>query len=787
MDALAGSFGKASCFAKRPTTSSGLWFGDNPLRASLPLLLFQMSLVVACFRGVHLFLRHVGQSETFSQILAGLLLGPYGAGSLRAFQEVVFPLQGREQLNTVAFVGYNLFMFTVGVKTDLGVLRRPGRKVIAVGLVSSAASVALVLLADRGFRHMAGDAYSRDYVYRIASSWCVTSFPVLSLTLAEMNLLNSKLGHLVLSTTLMSDMVLLPVGAIVRSARVSSEMKDPLRGMAMFLSFVALVAFIWLVARPVTVWMIRKTPEGKPLGEGHFMAVLMLAFACAVFSEVMGHHAGAGMFMLGLALPSGPPLGSTLARRVDGLVGDLFIPVFMVMAAFRVDFTRLRDVAMSAHLQLFLLVSGVGKMVGVMAPCLWWRTPLRDSFCMALMMNIKGIYEINVLNSWHDRGVVDDQAYAVTLGYIFVSLGVITPLVKALYKPHRRYAAHKRRTMQQTQTGTELSVMVCVHGEEDVPPAATFLLAFSSLGHNPLAVYVLHLVQLVGRAAPLLRQHHVKQRCSASGELPSKAGGNTTTPTDRIANAFRQGRAPVQTFVSVAPYASMHDDICALAFDKRASLLVLPFHRKMGIDGRMAVANSAFQGINNAVLDYAPCSVGILVDKRLPGSASVYAAASGNALRSVAMCFLGGPDDREALACVARMAGNPDVAVAVVQFQPRPEWKEEGRETRLDKEAVTQFRSNCVEEPRVVYREEVVHDAEGMVGVIREMSSEFDLFVVGRRHGADQSPVTAGLAMWSEYPELGIVGDMLASTDFPANISTLLVVQQQRVDRAKGR
>ncbi|KAI7979458.1 Cation/H(+) antiporter 15 [Camellia lanceoleosa] len=52
----------------------------------------------------------------------------------------------------------------------------------------------------------------------------------------------------------------------------------------------------------------------------------------------------------------------------------------------------------------------------------------------------------------------------------------------------------------------------------------------------------------------------------------------------------------------------------------------------------------------------------------------------------------------------------------------------------------------------------------------------YDLFIVGRGQGM-VSPLTAGLTDWSEFPELGAIGDLLASSDFAATMSVLVVQQ----------
>lgn len=64
------------------------------------------------------------------------------------------------------------------------------------------------------------------------------------------------------------------------------------------------------------------------------------------------------------------------------------------------------------------------------------------------------------------------------------------------------------------------------------------------------------------------------------------------------------------------------------------------------------------------------------------------------------------------------------------------------------------------------------------VAALTEMGDMYTLFIVGRgRRG--QSPMTTGMSDWEECPELGIVGDVLASSEFSIN-GSVLIIQQHR-------
>jgi hypothetical protein len=171
------------------------------------------------------------------------------------------------------------------------------------------------------------------------------------------------------------------------------------------------------------------------------------------------------------------------------------------------------------------------------------------------------------------------------------------------------------------------------------------------------------------------------------------------------------------------------------------------------------------------------------VDHGLAAGSACATASNRNLLQRVALYFLGGPDDREALAYAVRMPESGGTAVTVVRFKLRNWVGMGGRDEVRDEEVLQEFWQRYRDDERVVYVEKTVEDGEGTASVVRSMSDKFDLLIVGRR-GEDRdlegSALTSGLSEWSECPELGVLGDMLASAEFASKVS-ILVIQQQAV------
>lgn len=94
------------------------------------------------------------------------------------------------------------------------------------------------------------------------------------------------------------------------------------------------------------------------------------------------------------------------------------------------------------------------------------------------------------------------------------------------------------------------------------------------------------------------------------------------------------------------------------------SIIVLPFHKEQQTDGRLNRGNPGFRNINRKVLRYAPCSVGILVDR---GFGSMRISRSSVSI-NIAVVFIDGKDGQEALPFAGRMARHPGVKLSVIRF-----------------------------------------------------------------------------------------------------------------------
>lgn len=764
--------GSYICHLFRQINSRGIWFGDDPLSFSMPLLMLQLSLISIITRSIYILLKPFGQPMIVSQILGGVILGPSVLGSNSAFANKVFPSKGKTVLDTLSVFGLMVFIFLVGVKMDPTMVLKSGKRPLAIGILGFfvpyglAGSVAFIL------NHFLSLDHSISKILpSLVALQSMTAFPVIVCFLSELKILNSEIGRLASSSSIICDVCHWTIMTLTFAAKIAKG-RSVFSFIGSFLSCAFLIILVVFGIRPAALWAIRRTPEGKPVNEIYIFGLLVALLGCGFMGEVIGLSALFGSFLLGLAIPDGPPLGAALVERLDCFVSILLMPIFFAICGLKTDVFAIQKLENVGVIQLVVFVAFVGKILGTMLPPLICRMPLRDAFSFAFIMNSKGIVEVAMLNDLKKANVMSEECFAIMIISVVAITGVISPLVKTLYDPSRGFLAYRRRTIFHNKHKEELRVLACIHTQDHAQAILNLLDTSNPTKESPINLVVLHLVKLVGRASSLLVAHRACEKPSVN-----------PTQSERIFNAFKKleekyhGFVTVNCFKGISPYSTMHNDVCSLALEKRTSFIIIPFHKQC-ILGEKLETCFYLRHINKNVLEKAPCSVGILVDHGTQ-KRSRYVVSQTSVYR-VAVIFFGGRDDREALAYGGRMVENEIVRLKIVRICSSVEIvKGYERSRMLDDEILSEFKHKAQWNERIFYQEEMVTEGAGVIALIRMMENNYDLVMVGRHHG--ESQVLSELANWNESGELGTIGEILAASEFKLWASVLVVQQQRKV------
>ncbi|KAJ6714790.1 CATION/H + ANTIPORTER [Salix viminalis] len=791
------------------TSSNGAWQGDNPLDFAFPLLIVQATLIIVLSRFLAFLLRPLRQPKVIAEIVGGILLGPSAFGRNKGYLHRIFPKWSAPILESVASIGLLFFLFLVGLELDLSSIRRSGKRAFGIAF----AGITLPFIGGIGvafvFRKTIEGAdqvgYGQFLVF-MGVALSITAFPVLARILAELKLLTTQVGETAMAAAAFNDVaawILLALAVALAGDGNGGEHKSPLISIWVLISGVAFVAFMLIVIRPAMKWVARRcSPEHDMVDEAYICLTLAGVMVSGFMTDLIGIHSIFGAFVFGLTIPKGE-FAERLMERIEDFVSGLLLPLYFASSGLKTDVATISGGRSWGLLVLVITTACAGKIIGTFVVAMMLMIPARESLTLGVLMNTKGLVELIVLNIGKEKKVLNDESFAILVLMALFTTFITTPTVMAIYKPARGGSSSGTHRKLGDLTTTkdardELRILACAHGPGNVPSLISLIESARSTKKSQLRLFIMHLVELTERPSSIT----MVQRARKNG-LPFINRSRRGEWHDRVSGAFQAyshlGRVSVRPMTEISALATMHEDICQVAENKRVTVIILPFHKQWrgeGDDQSMENMGHGWRGVNRRVLKEAPCSVAVLVDRGF-GNGSRTPGPNTDVTQKVCIVFFGGPDDREALVLGGRMAEHPAVKVTVLRFVEKEEERNHvvlqlspskcseqsysfstaamnrEEEKDLDETAMAEFRNNWA--GTVEYSEkEASNIVEGVLATGR--SGDYDLIVVGK--GRFPSTMVAELAdRQAEHAELGPVGDILASSGHGV-VSSVLVIQQ---------
>ncbi|CAI9111962.1 OLC1v1012318C2 [Oldenlandia corymbosa var. corymbosa] len=661
---------------------------------------------------------------------------------------------------------------------DTGMIRKIGSKALAIGIINLVAPLIIgwvtlkaltINPAKKGDDATPSHKLLLQNGMGILVAHSMTAFPVVALLLKDLKILNSELGRLAMSCSLITHLSQVTFNSI--NSLYYIYVRDHWRAISDLVICISFILLVIYIVHPAFIWMVKQTPEGRPVKDFYIFLTILLVFVSAVISYWFELAVLFGPFIVGLAVPEGPPLGSALVDKLDALSSGVLLPTFITLVTLR---TNLSQISFSIPHIILILVPFSAKIITCCLTALYCKMPLNDAVALGLIMSIKGVVDLAAYSFIRDADMIDQSTFSLLVVATAIIAAFVPSMVQLLYDPKRKYAGYQKRSIMHSKIGGKLPVIACIHSSDNIMAIIGILDASTPSVENPIIVNALHLIELRGRASPIFISHEVQKKTHSR-----------VSYSEDVILAFKQyernnwGAVSVRVFTAISPRKLMQEDISTLALNVLASIIIMPFHRRWAIDGSVESEDISLRTLNRHVLEIAPCSVGILVDgNHLRCSASMSSSAT---VYSVAVIFVGGNDDQEALALAKRMTKNRNITLKILRFFSTEVGSPNLEDEVLDIKALYDFKHHRLGQGNVTYVEEAVNESSEFAWKLRTIADEYDLILVGRSY-KKESPVTSGFEQWCDVPELGAIGDFLASRDLRRQAS-VLVVQKQKITR----
>lgn len=341
------------------------------------------------------------------EIIAGIVIGPYGLGLVRT---ISVPLM------TLSLLGVIVLRFVVGLETKPSEFFRVGPRAFAVAILG----VVLSFAGGIGFGMVFG--FSRLAALFIGTAIVSTSVGVTARVLKDRGIVRNDVSQLVLAAAVIDDVLGLLLLAIVIGS-VDGNFQ-PIRILVVAGGIVLFLVFeLWIA--PKLVQRHAHLLEHLHIPNAPFVVAMIVMLATAAVSEQIGLAAVIGGFLAGMMLAETEDR-YCLVRDTRPLY-DWLVPYFFAMTGMSVRLSLFRDPRVLG-LGVLLTVIAIGaKVIGCGLGA--WGRGLREMLAVGVGMIPRAEVPLVVAAAGVTLGIIDARLYAVLIFVVVASLLISPPML----------------------------------------------------------------------------------------------------------------------------------------------------------------------------------------------------------------------------------------------------------------------------------------------------------------------------------------------------------------------
>ncbi|KAF6784608.1 sodium/hydrogen exchanger family protein, partial [Colletotrichum sojae] len=438
----------------RAPSQGGVIEGANPSHYNpkdpITIFIIQAGLIIIVCHLLHWPLSKIRQPRVIAEVIGGIVLGPSVMGRIPGFRAAIFPTESIPNLTLVANLGLVLYLFLIGLETDVRFLVSNWRVATSVAFAGLALPFALgCALAWGLYNQFSGDEGVTHidfsiYMLFIGVAIAITAFPVLCRILTELKLLDTTVGVIVLSAGVANDVV----GWILLALCVAlANAGTGLSALWILLACVGYMLFLFYLVRPAMAWLLRRTGniENGP-SQSMIALILLIALASAFFTGIIGVHAIFGGFMVGLILPRENGFAIKVTEKLEDLIGALFLPLYFTLSGLNTNLGLLDSGITWGYVFAVTFTAFFTKIIGATIAARLNGLVWRESFSIGALMSCKGLVELIVLNIGLQARILSTRTFTIFVVMALLTTFATTPLTSFLYPPwyQKKLEAWKR-------------------------------------------------------------------------------------------------------------------------------------------------------------------------------------------------------------------------------------------------------------------------------------------------------------------------------------------------------
>lgn len=325
-----------------------------------------------------------------------------------------------ESLEVLAEIGAVLLLFSVGLETRVGDLKKVGRVATVVGV----AGVILPFVLGAAWAHFSG--FETPKALFVAAAFVATSAGITARVLQELGVLGRIESRVILGAAIIDDILAMLLLGVVTALQGGGSV-NVLNLVLVLVQAVGFVAIIGLVGTR----LMRQSSSllEAPINPLSPLTIsLGLCLGLAAAASYLGLAAIIGAFLAGMVAAE-TRQRHTLERQILPIMA-LLVPFFFVVTGAKVNLRDLASWPALGALTVMTVLAIVGKLVGCGLGA--WSLGRKSALIVGVGMIPRGEVGIIVASLGHGAKVFTDTTYAIIIAMSLLTSVIAPPLLGRL-------------------------------------------------------------------------------------------------------------------------------------------------------------------------------------------------------------------------------------------------------------------------------------------------------------------------------------------------------------------
>jgi len=385
--------------------------------------------------------RHLGQTKSVGEILAGVVLGPsvFGLFFLDAFSSF-FNHDISIAFIAISQIGLLLLMFHMGLEFDISTEFKQNKKaVFSISIFGIALPFTLGVIAAGWFWNRI-DGVRPDFIsfsLFMGVAMSITAIPILGRIFMELGIEKTRIAAITIGAATIDDMMgWILLGLI--TALATSNLDVPNFTIKIVLLAIYAFLMIKLVGSAAQKGIDRYIQSRGGLDVSLLSMIVIALIISAIITSKLGVFAIAGGIIIGISLQKSKYLIGEWKKKVSPLVYTVFLPVFFTYTGLRTDIGSIQTMTGLWSLLLLCFIAFSGKFFGGYIAARLAGENKRDALIIGVCMNTRALMELIVINVAYDLGILPKEIFTMLVLMAMASTFITTPVIRWLLSDRQK-------------------------------------------------------------------------------------------------------------------------------------------------------------------------------------------------------------------------------------------------------------------------------------------------------------------------------------------------------------